>query len=431
MEVLAAFIAGLFFGIFAAAIFIWRLLVKKQKNILNDLDKERSEKQTLAISYAKVQAEYGHSKEYYQKRIDDLGAIQERLKETFASLSKDTLVKNIELMNASFKATMDQLQKNSNQERLSAQTHLKEVIAPLKESLLSMDKKVSHLESAREGAYSGLKEQIEGLLKSQVMLQNETHSLAKSLQAPSVRGRWGEMQLRRVVELSGLSQFCDFVEQLSVRNDDELLRPDMVVTLPRNKKIIIDAKAPLDYMAEDEASNNELVATLKRHLLVLKKKSYAKIIGQSPEFTVMFLPNEAMLHRALATDPTLLDFAAQNEIIMATPLTLIALLKAVAFGFKQESVAQNIEEVRKLAQELIDRVNVVAGHFEKLGKSLKNATECYNQTLASLDSRVLVTARKLSEIKSFDRKALEHVEPSFIETIPKEVSTRTLHGSEP
>lgn len=427
LENILIFMVGLFFGAFVVLSIAWSYYVRKQRSFSLLIDRQQLEKNQLSIELAHIQTEYNQSREYYQRRIDDLNVVHERMKETFASLSKETLMQNVDLMNASFKQSMDQLLQTSAQERLATNEHLKNVVAPLKETLSSMDKKVGDLEAIRQGAYSGLREQIENLLKSQNLLQQETGLLSKALQAPTIRGRWGEMQLRRVVELSGMSQFCDFIEQSSVKNGDELIRPDMIVTLPQNKKIVIDAKAPLDIFDGASAQESQdLVATLKRHLAVLKKKSYAKILGESPEFTVMFLPTESMLHRALLSDPTLLDFAAQNDIIIATPLTLVALLKAVAFGFKQESVAQNIEEVRKLAQQLIDRVNIVSSHFEKLGKSLKMATECYNQTLSSLDSRVLVTARKLSEIKSLGSNgALVPFEPPFIDVMPREVSMKT------
>lgn len=431
MEHLLIFILGLFVGAFAVLLGAWSYYVRKHRAFSLLIDRQQLEKNQLSVELAQIQTEYHQSREYYQRRIDDLNLVHERMKETFASLSKETLIQNVDLMNASFKQSMDQLLRTSAQERLATNEHLKNVVAPLKETLSSMDKKVGDLEAIRQGAYSSLREQIENLLKSQNLLQHETGLLSKALQAPTIRGRWGEMQLRRVVELSGMSQFCDFVEQSSIKSGDELVRPDMIVTLPQNKKIVIDAKAPLDVFDGVQEDSQDLVTTLKRHLTVLKKKSYAKILGESPEFTVMFLPTESMLHRALLSDPTLLDFAAQNDIIIATPLTLVALLKAVAFGFKQESVAQNIEEVRKLAQQLIDRVNVVSSHFEKLGKSLKIATESYNQTLSSLDSRVLVTARKLSEIKSLGAGGALALDPAFIDVMPREVSVKTQAGSEP
>ncbi len=341
---------------------------------------------------------------YFSRRERNLADIKDQMQQAFKAISQDTVKNNLDLVNNSFKHSLEQLFNHHSQDRLATSEQLKSVIAPLKESLLAVDKKVGELESLRQGAYSGLTQQIEGLLHSQKILHKETSNLARALSAPTIRGRWGEMQLRRVVELSGMSQHCDFLEQASLKVDDELLRPDMIITLPKNKKIIIDAKAPLEVLLsgseDNQANNQELLSTIKRHLIGLKKKNYHKIVGESPEFTIMFLPGESVLSRALLADPLLLDYAAQHEIILATPLTLIALLKAIAFSFKQESVANNIEEVRKLSQQLIDRVGVVASHFEKLGKHLKQATESYNQTLSSLDTRVLVTARKLSEIKS-------------------------------
>lgn len=347
-----------------------------------------------------------------------------QLKESFARISQEALVNNSNFVNSSFKTSLEQLYKASEHDRNHNQQHLKDIIAPLKESLVSVDKKVNELEKSRQGAYGSLKEQIESLIKSQTLLHKETTMLSRALNAPSVKGRWGEMQLRRVVELSGLSNYCDFVEQESLKNDDDLARPDMIVTLPNKKIIIIDAKVPLELFsdASTEENNINMVQAVRRHLQILKKKAYFKFAGESPEFTVMFLPGEAFLHRALAADSLLLDFAAQNNIIIATPITLVALLKAVAFGFKQEAVAQNIEEVRKLAQQLIDRVSKVGEHFEKLGRNLKQATDSYNQTLSSLDSRVLVTARKLAEIKSLSSEEKPPPNLAFVDIIPKPVT---------
>jgi len=362
---------------------------------------------------------------YFSKRQLDSLALQENLKTSFAAISREALVANIDLVNSSFKSSIEQVYKAGEQDRSHNQLYFTQVIAPLKESLLSVDKKVGELESARQGAYGSLREQIDSLLKSQNILHKETATLARALNAPSIKGRWGEMQLRRVVELSGLSAHCDFVEQLSIRQDENLARPDMIVTLPTNKIIVIDAKVPLEIFGDSSLENSDpsvLASSLRRHLQTLKKKSYYKLAGESPEFTVMFLPGEVFLHRALAADPMLLDYAAQQNIIIATPITLVALLKAVAFGFKQEAVAHNIEEVRRLSQQLIDRVHKVGEHFDKLGRNLKQATESYNQTLSSLDSRVLVTARKLAEIKSVGCEDIAPPNLAFVDIIPKPVT---------
>lgn len=374
--------------------------------------------------------------EFFNQRIADLSAVHESMKDAFASVSHDALARNADLINASFKQSMEHFFKENQKDRSVINENLATVIAPLKDSLLAVDKKVEELENSRQGAYAGIKEQIEGLLKSQSSLQKETQKLAQALSAPTIRGRWGEMQLRRVVELSGLSSHCDFMEQASFRDGDDLVRPDMIVTLPHNKKIVIDAKAPLSGANEDAPTsmndNDDGVAlanALKRHLMTLKKKSYHRVVGQSPEFVVMFLPGEAFLCRALSADPGLLEYAAQHEIIVATPITLVALLKAIAFGFKQEAIANNIEEVRRLSQQLIDRINKVSSHFEKLGRSLKQSTDAYNQTLASLDSRVLVTAKKLAEIKSLAPEGASETHEaslSFLDVVPRDIPLRKI-----
>lgn len=394
------------------------------------LDHVKIEKGQLVAKLASLSAESQKSVEYFNQRISDLSAVHDAMRESFSAISQDALAKNADLIHGSFKQAMDNFFKASEKDRLLANDTLATVMKPLKETLVTMETKVHDLEAKRQGAYAGLKEQVDALLQSQTMLQKETHQLAQALNAPTIRGRWGEMQLRRVVELSGLSAHCDFVEQQTVTHSDGLLRPDMIVTLPRNKKIIIDAKAPLeifgkekprDAKTSDEQRGQDLAVSLRRHLQMLKKKSYYNVVAESPEFVVMFLPGEVYLHWALLADPNLLDYAAQNDVIIATPITLVALLKAIAFGFKQDAIAANIEDVRRLSQQLIDRINTVAQHFEKLGKNLKQATDSYNQTLSSLDSRVLVTARKLAEVKSLSTGAVVETSLPCIENHPRDV----------
>lgn len=362
---------------------------------------------------------------YIRRQATLTKGLESSMKEAFSSLSKETLISNVNLINSSLKTSLEQLHKVSEHDRALSNEQLSKLLTPLKDSLLAVDKKVGDLETIRQGAYSGLFAQIEGLLKSQHILHKETQDLNRALNAPVVRGRWGEMQLRRVVELSGLESHCDFLEQLNIKSEDETLRPDMVVTMPNNKTIVVDAKAPLEVFGFDETQekkNDKLASSLRRHVLLLKKKDYFKHLTGSPEFTVMFLPGEAFLNRALVVDPHILDFAIQNDIMIATPTTLVALLKAVAFGFKQENIANNIEEVRRLAAQLIDRVQIVSKHFEKLGRHLTQATHSYNQTLSSLDSRVLVTARKIADLKAVGVKSDNKEEPqaSYIELMPRQ-----------
>lgn len=409
------------------------------RSVLEERNRENSD---MLATIASLKTQNEKSVEFFNQRLKDLSAVHDAMKEAFSSVSKDALLKNAEMINLSFKQSLEHFFKATEKDRAMVSDQFVAIMKPLKETLVEVDKKVQDLETKRQGAYEGLKEQIDGLLNSQTLLQKEAHNLSRAFVSPTIRGRWGEMQLKRVVELSGLSSHCDFMEQAHIADDEASLRPDMIVTLPKNKKIIIDAKAPLEIFdtdnddqifSKEKERGQELAVSLRRHLLALKKKSYHSMLGWSPEFVVMFLPSEAFLHWALTADPTLIDFAAQNEIIIATPITLVALLKAIAFGFKQESVANNIEEVRHLSQQLIDRIHKVAQHFEKLGKNLKQATDAYNQTLASLDTRVLVTARKLVEMKSMTQvsetelpSSLPQVESSLREVKFSERDTEVI-----
>lgn len=361
---------------------------------------------------------------YFRKRNVDLSIASDTMKAAFSAISKETLMANVDLMNNSFKTSIEQIFKISEQDRALQNEQLSRVVLPLKESLQAVDKKVQELESVRQGAYTGLLAQIDGLMKSQQILHKETNDLSRALNAPSVRGRWGEMQLRRVVELSGLSAHCDFIEQESLKGAEEVMRPDMLVTLPNQKFIVVDAKTPLEFFGFDDTHENknaQLSSSLRRHILTLKRKDYFKALSGSPEFTVMFLPGEAFMHRALSADQSLLEYAAQNDIMVVTPITLVALLKAVSFGFKQEAVASNIEETRRLAQQLVDRIAKVSEHFEKLGRNLNQATQSYNQTLSSLDSRVMVTARKLADIKAVEAmpESISKTELAFVDVMPR------------
>lgn len=374
------------------------------------LDNEKSLNSKLLAQVASLEVENKKNNEHYQSRIAEINHINQQMKDAFAVISKDALLKNTDMLKHAFNQSLEHFMKTSAQDRSISQELLANIMQPLKESLTQVNHKVHELETKRQGAYDGLKEQIDGLLRSQLLLQKETQNLSRALYTPAIKGRWGEMQLRRVVELSGLSPHCDFIEQKNITEDDSVRRPDMIVTLPKNKKIIIDAKAPIEFIDNNYQDNGnekdkdqQLVTTLKRHILALKKRSYSNIINETPEFIVMFLPGEALLHRALNADPLLLDFAAQNEILITTPVTLVALLKAVAFNFNQEAIANNIEEVRYLSKQLLDRVEKMTDHFAKLGRSLKQAAQSYNQTLSSLDTRVLVTARKLANIKSINK----------------------------
>ncbi len=303
----------------------------------------------------------------------------------------------------SFKAlSFDVMEKNGKQFLNLADATLQ----PLRESMKMLDEHQRELEKRREGAYAGLSKQIEGLISSERDLRTETTRLVQALRSPQIRGSWGEVHLRRVVELAGLVNHCDFYEQKAFETDGRTLRPDLVVRLPGQRYIAVDAKTPLTaYLDAADAGDETLrkkklqdhALALRKHMKDLSAKEYWKQLDPAPEYVVLFLPAEAFFSAALQADPTLIEVGADQNIIVATPTTLIAILRAVAHGWKQESLSKSAKEIARLGQELYERVGVVCEHWNKVGKSLNTAVETYNQSIASLETRVLVTARKLKE----------------------------------
>ncbi len=282
-------------------------------------------------------------------------------------------------------------------------------LQPLRESMKMLDEHQRELEKRREGAYASLSKQIEGLVLSEKELRMETTRLVQALRSPQVRGSWGEVHLRRVVELAGLMNHCDFYEQKSVEGEGKTLRPDLIVRLPGQRHIAVDAKAPLTHYLDAADAGDESIrkkklqdhaAVLRKHMRDLSAKEYWKHLDPSPEYVILFLPAEAFFSAALQADPSLIEIGADQNIIVATPTTLIAILRAVAHGWKQEGLSKSAREIARLGEELYERMGTLCEHWNKVGKSLTAAVEAYNQTIASLESRVLVSARKLKESHS-------------------------------
>jgi len=290
--------------------------------------------------------------------------------------------------------------------RKSGEGH--EVVAQtVRASLKEMEEKIHKLEVARESSHAGLREQIKSLTMSEVQLQKETARLASALRSPGVRGRWGEMQLRRVVELAGMTAHCDFTEQASTENDGRRMRPDLVVHLPNGRAVVIDAKTPLSgYLdateAVDESARQaklkEHAAQVRAQIVRLSAKSYWDQFGDAPEFVVLFLPGEAFYSAALMQEPELLEYGADRKVILATPTTLIALLKAVAYGWRQQRAAERAEEIRELGSELFERLRALANELSSLGGQLERAVQTYNRTVGAWESRVMPATRRLHEL---------------------------------
>jgi len=329
-------------------------------------------------------------------------------------------------MHESFKAlSFDVMEKSGRNFLNLADSSLQ----PLRESMKQLDEHQRDLEKRREGAYAALSKQIEGMVLSEKELRLETTRLVQALRSPQVRGSWGEVHLRRVVELAGLVNQCDFYEQKSFESEGRTLRPDLVIRLPGQRHIAVDAKTPLSaYLdaadAEDDLHRKKKLQdhalALRKHMKDLSSKEYWKQLDPAPEYVILFLPAEAFFSAALQADPTLIEIGADQNIIVATPTTLIAILRAVAHGWRQEGLSKSAREIAKLGSELYERVGVVCDHWSKVGRQLGSAVEAYNQSVASLESRVLVSAKKLKESCGILK---ELPEPEQIEKLVRSLET--------
>ncbi len=298
---------------------------------------------------------------------------------------------------------------------------------PLVEPLTQLEQRLRELEQSRARSQGELDVTLRNLGEAQKSLLGHTANLVQALKAPHVRGRWGEVQLRRVVEIAGMVNFVDFTEQASVRTEDGRLRPDMVIRLPNDRRIVVDSKAPLKAFLDalEAPQERERIAFLKdhavhvrNHVSKLAEKNYWRQFESAPEFVICFLPGETFFSAALEQDPSLIEYGAQQRVILATPTTLIALLKAVAYGWNQEKVARSAQEVSDLGRLLYERLATMSEHFSKLGDSLASSVKAYNQTLGSLESRVLPAARKFEELGAAGHKPIR--EGSAIEVQPRD-----------
>lgn len=395
----------------ACAWFLLQLRFKEKE--IRDLLETNSD---LRAGLAESKAAFEQNKLHAGERLQEVHNAHARLSDAFAALSAEALQKN----NDAF-LTLAKTDFTARQDAIA------QVVSPLKESLASVDNKIRELETQREGAYRAMHQQVQMLLESQHRLRAETENLSRALHAPTARGRWGEMQLRRVVELAGMVMYCDFEEQISVTTDDQTIRPDMVVRLPGGKIIVVDAKAPLNaYLealeAKDESQREALflehAEAVKRHILSLSKKGYWKQLKPTPEFVVLFLPGEVFFSAALAAKPELIEMGVENGVIVATPTTLIALLRSVAYGWRHESLQENAQKISELSHKLCERIEKMQEHFNKLGRSLRSSVDAYNQTVATMETRVLATARKMGELGKFQSSISSEVtEP--IERVPR------------
>jgi DNA recombination protein RmuC len=361
----------------------------------------------LRIQLATVQARLEASALQETDRLNLLEQSETRLRAAFDTLAGETLRTNSELFLRLAREALGRDQAVAQGALREREIAIAQLVEPLRTALARTEAQVQALEHERREAFATLRTQIETLAGGQAQLHRETRNLVTALRRPEVRGRWGELTLRRLVELAGLTEHCDFTEQLQVVGEEGALRPDLVVHMPDERDLVIDAKTPLDaYLAAlDAATEEERTQALKRHaqqvetrVRELAAKSYWTQFERSPEFAVLFLPGDQFLSAALAERPELLEIALGQSVIIATPSTLIALLKAVAYGWRQSRVAHNAAQIRDLGQELYRRLSTFNGHLGRMGQRLATAVEAYNAAVGSLERQVLPQARRFSDL---------------------------------
>jgi len=379
---------------------------------------------------AKLEAELTSLRARATELETERGALKEaqaKLLESFKALSADALRSNNQSFLELARETFGKLHQQSADELGKRQQAIDSMVKPLKESLEKVDAKIGEIEKARAGAYGQLSEQLKSLGTAQVSLQAEAAKLTTALRSTTTAGTWGELQLRRVVEMSGMSSYCDFTEQQSAGG----FRPDLIVRLPGGQQIVIDAKAPNDAYREAVNASDDNVRSAKlaehatkvrSHIDALGAKDYWAQFQPSPEFVVLFLPGDQFLSGALQGDPSLIDRAIAKKVLLATPATLIALLKATAYGWRQEDVSRNAQVIADLGRQLYDRIAGFADNLDKVGRGLETASKAYNSAVGSFEQTLLPGARKFSELGAKGVKEL--ADPTTVETTPRDVIKR-------
>jgi DNA recombination protein RmuC len=441
METGIALIVGLLVGGGLVAFVFGGRLKEAQARLAGqegDLAALRAQESALAVRCATLQTALEKDQALFAERQATLEAARDSFADAFKVISADALAKNnlsfLELARSTLEAQQAAALTAAKTDLDKRQVAIGELVAPVRTSLEKFELQIQGIEKSRIDAYATLTEQVRAMADAQGALRLETGNLVKALRAPQTRGRWGELQLKRVVEMAGMLDHCDFFEQESTNTEEGRLRPDMVVKLPGGKNIVVDAKAPLAaYLEALEATDEEEkkrkladhARQVRDHLRKLGQKSYWEQFQPSPDFVVLFLPGEMFYSAALEADPSLIEAGVDARVILATPTTLIALLRAVAYGWTQQALTENAERIRQLGRELYERIATVTEHWSRVGKNLGEAVGAYNKSVASMETRVLVSARKFRELKvASEDKEIGDLNP--VEVLPREVQAQEL-----
>ena len=398
-----------------------------------DLARLLADQRNLLESRARLESALESERKASNEKVELLTKSGDRaateLQNAFKALAADALKTNNSTFLQIAQETLKRFQSDAQGDLDARQKAVADLVTPVRESLSKVDAQIQQMEIARGEAYGDLKSQVQSLIVTQKELQSETGNLVRALRTPNVRGRWGEIQLRRVVEIAGMLPYCDFAEQETVTSDAGRFRPDLVVKLPGGKIVVVDAKTPLQafldaFETTDEDTRRARLADHARqvrdHINTLSGKKYWEQFESTPEFVVMFLPGETFFSAALEQDTGLIEHGVLNRVIPASPTTLIALLKAINYGWNQEKLARNAQQISDLGKELHERLRKLAGHITGVGTNLDRAVEAYNQAVGSLENRVLVSARKFAELGASVAEDIPELEP--IETTARALS---------
>lgn len=385
-----------------------------------DLDLKNETISQLNQVIVRLETILEHERKMAYEKLNILNDATLKLGDAFKALSSEALRSNNQSFLELAKITLEKYQTEAKGDLEQRQLAVEQLVTPIKQSLEKVDTQIQELEKTRQQAYGSLTEQVKSLIYTQEKLQSETGNLVKALRAPTVRGNWGEIQLKRVVEIAGMLEYCDFYQQQTVTTEDGRLRPDVLVRLPGGKNIVVDAKTPLQsYLDALESATEELrlsklkahAQQIRTHVSKLSAKSYWEQFQPTPEFVVLFLPGETFFSAALELDPALIEEGAKQQVILASPTTLIALLRAVYYGWRQEQMSENTRKIGELGQELHERIATMVEHLTRLGGSLGKSVEAFNSAVASFEGRVLPSVRKFEVLGAGSKKEIEELVP--------------------